>query len=56
MDRSYLFPPGHNEKLLGKVFDAGADAVILDLEDAVPPEHNAAARHHVAGALWHRLA
>ena len=56
MDRSYLFAPGHNEKLLGKVFDAGADAVILDLEDAVPPEHNAAARHHVAGALWHRLA
>ena len=56
MDRSYLFAPGHNEKLLGKVFDAGADAVILDLEDAVPPEHKAAARHHVAGALWHRPA
>ena len=56
MDRSYLFAPGHNEKLLGKVFDAGADAVILDLEDAVPPEHKAAARHHVAGALWHHPA
>lgn len=51
MDRSYLFVPGHNEKLLGKVFDAGADAVILDLEDAVPPEHKATARHHVVGAL-----
>ena len=56
MIRSYLFAPGHNEKLLGKVFDAGADAVILDLEDAVPPEHKAAARHHVAGALWHHPA
>ena len=37
MDRSYLFAPGHNAKLLDKVFDAGADAVMLDLEDAVPP-------------------
>jgi citrate lyase subunit beta / citryl-CoA lyase len=51
VNRSYLFAPGHNEKLLGKVFDAGADAVILDLEDAVPPEHKAAARHNVAKAL-----
>lgn len=48
MDRSYLFAPGHNDKLLGKVFDAGADAVILDLEDAVPPEHKSAARRRVA--------
>ena len=38
MHRSYLFAPGHSPKLLGKVFTAGADAVILDLEDAVPPE------------------
>ena len=51
MDRSYLFAPGHSEKLVGKVFDAGADAVILDLEDAVPPEYKAAARTKVADAL-----
>jgi len=51
MDRSYLFAPGHNEKLLGKVFDAGADAVMLDLEDAVPPERKQAARKLVAEAL-----
>jgi citrate lyase subunit beta/citryl-CoA lyase len=56
VNRSYLFAPGHNEKLLGKVFDSGADAVILDLEDAVPPEHKAAARHNVAKALWHHSA
>jgi citrate lyase subunit beta/citryl-CoA lyase len=56
VNRSYLFAPGHTAKLVGKVFDAGADAVILDLEDAVPPEHKAAARHHVAGALWHHPA
>jgi citrate lyase subunit beta / citryl-CoA lyase len=51
MDRSYLFAPGHNEKLLGKVFDAGADAVMLDLEDAVPPEHKEKARRLVAEVL-----
>jgi citrate lyase subunit beta / citryl-CoA lyase len=56
VNRSYLFAPGHNEKLLGKVFDAGADAVILDLEDAVPPDHKAAARHNVAKAVCHHSA
>jgi hypothetical protein len=30
MDRSYLFAPGHNANILEKVFDAGADAAILD--------------------------
>lgn len=51
MDRSYLFAPGHNGKLLAKVFGAGADAVILDLEDAVPPDAKATARRFVARAL-----
>jgi len=51
MERSYLFAPGHNVKLLGKVFGAGADAVILDLEDAVPPDAKAAARRLVAEVL-----
>lgn len=51
MDRSQLFAPGHDAKLLGKVFAAAADAVLLDLEDAVPPERKAEARAMVAGAL-----
>jgi citrate lyase subunit beta / citryl-CoA lyase len=51
MDRSYLFAPGHNEKLLSKVFDAGADAVMLDLEDAVPIDHKDTARRLVAEVL-----
>lgn len=46
--RSWLFAPGHDEKLLGKVFGAGADAVLLDLEDAVPSELKDRARHLVA--------
>ncbi len=46
--RSWLFAPGHNEKLLRLVFDAGADVVLLDLEDAVPPDMKDPARAMVA--------
>jgi citrate lyase subunit beta/citryl-CoA lyase len=51
MHRSYLFAPGNNPKLLRRVFDAGADAVMLDLEDAVPPNAKDTARALVAEAL-----
>jgi len=56
MHRSYLFAPGHNEKLLGRVFDAGADAVMLDLEDSVPPDAKQRARAMVADVLGDRAA
>ena len=48
VNRSYLFAPGHNAKLLHKVFTAGADAVILDLEDGVPADMKDRARAMVA--------
>jgi citrate lyase subunit beta/citryl-CoA lyase len=51
MDRSYLFAPGHNVKLLSRVFAAGADAVMLDLEDAVPEHSKETGRRMVAEAL-----
>jgi citrate lyase subunit beta/citryl-CoA lyase len=54
MHRSYLFAPGHNAKLLAKVFAAGADAVMLDLEDAVPPSAKDLARAMVADVLSER--
>jgi len=56
MDRSYLFAPGHNAKLLDRVFQAGADAVMLDLEDEVPPQAKATARAMVAEVLLDRPA
>jgi citrate lyase subunit beta/citryl-CoA lyase len=56
MHRSYLFAPGHSEKLLGRVFEAGADAVMLDLEDAVPPHAKEQARTMVTDALADRSA
>ena len=50
-NRSYLFAPGHNAKLVKKVFTAGADAVILDLEDGVPADAKERARAGVAAAV-----
>jgi citrate lyase subunit beta/citryl-CoA lyase len=49
--RSWLYAPGNNPKLLEKVFGAGADAVILDLEDAVPLTEKEHARSLVAEAI-----
>jgi citrate lyase subunit beta/citryl-CoA lyase len=42
--RSWLFVPGDNERALAKAFDAGADEVIIDLEDSVPSSRKALAR------------
>jgi len=42
--RSYLFVPGNRPERFDKALTAGADAVIVDLEDAVPPQDKAAAR------------
>ena len=49
--RSWLYAPGNNPKLLARVFGAGADAVILDLEDAVPPGEKERARGLVADVV-----
>lgn len=51
MSRSYLFVPGDSERKLEKAGSSGADALILDLEDAVAPEAKAAAREIVAAYL-----
>lgn len=45
--RSYLYAPGNRGRLLDKVFSTGADAVILDLEDAVPEAEKPAARRSI---------
>jgi citrate lyase subunit beta/citryl-CoA lyase len=41
---TYLFVPGDRPERFDKALASGADAVILDLEDAVAPDHKAAAR------------
>ena len=42
---TYLFVPANRPDRYAKAFAAGADAVIVDLEDAVSPEDKAVARH-----------
>ena len=49
--RSLLFAPGNHPRKAEKVFGAGADAAILDLEDAVPLAEKPATRAAVVEAL-----
>ena len=42
--RSLLFLPASNPRAIAKAREAGADMVVLDLEDAVKPEDKSAAR------------
>lgn len=45
--RSYLFVPGNRPERFAKAEASGADQVILDLEDAVPPAEKLRAREKV---------
>jgi citrate lyase subunit beta/citryl-CoA lyase len=49
--RSLLFVPGDRPDRMEKALRSGADALILDLEDAVAPEAKPAARGHVLDFL-----
>jgi citrate lyase subunit beta/citryl-CoA lyase len=49
--RSLLFVPGDDERKIAKGFASSADALILDLEDAVAPARKGAAREICAKAL-----
>ncbi len=49
--RSLLFVPGDRPDRMEKALGSGADALILDLEDAVAPSAKADARWHVATLL-----
>ena len=52
--RSVLYMPGANERALEKAKTLAADALILDLEDAVSPEAKPAARERVCAAVASR--
>lgn len=49
--RSFLFVPADRPERIPKALASGADAVIVDLEDAVAPEAKAAARVQFAAAF-----
>ncbi|WP_321812668.1 CoA ester lyase [Burkholderia sp. BCC1985] len=46
--QSYLFVPGSKPERFDKALASGADAIIIDLEDAVEPEAKVAARDAIA--------
>jgi citrate lyase subunit beta / citryl-CoA lyase len=48
--RSLLYVPTHVEKFVASAHTRGADAIILDLEDAVPPDEKVRARSLVQSA------
>jgi citrate lyase subunit beta/citryl-CoA lyase len=50
-NRTFLFAPGNHPRRVEKAFEVGADAVILDLEDAVAISEKAATRSVVVDAL-----
>ncbi|WP_433825645.1 HpcH/HpaI aldolase/citrate lyase family protein [Actinoplanes sp. CA-015351] len=49
--RSYLYVPGNRPSMLAAALTRGADAIIVDLEDAVPPAEKLSARSAVASWL-----
>lgn len=49
--RSYLFVPGNRPSRFNKAFESGAGVVIIDLEDAVPPDEKRSTRETVAAIL-----
>ncbi len=45
--RSFMFLPAYNRKFIEKALQSDADALILDLEDAVPPVYRQEARNNI---------
>jgi citrate lyase subunit beta/citryl-CoA lyase len=49
--RSFLYVPGDRADRIGKALDAGADAILIDLEDSVALSAKEAARHVAVDCL-----
>src|SRR5258708_35083512 len=49
--RSWMFVPGHRQKMIDKALGLNADAIMLDIEDGVAPNEKDAARRSIADSL-----
>jgi len=49
--RSWMFVPGHRQKMIDKAVGLNADAIMLDIEDGVAPNEKDAARKNIAESL-----
>lgn len=51
LSRSWLFVPGHKERMVTKAQGLNVDAIMLDIEDGVPPAEKDLARKLISRAL-----
>jgi len=51
LKRSWMFVPGHRQKMVDKALGLNADAIMLDIEDGVAPNEKDTARRQIAEAL-----
>jgi len=49
--RSWMFVPGHRQKMIDKALGLSADAIMLDIEDGVAPNEKDAARKNIGESL-----
>jgi len=49
--RSWMFVPGHRQKMIDKALSINADAIMLDIEDGVAPNEKEAARKNIGDSL-----
>lgn len=51
LKRSWMFVPGHRQRMIEKALGLGADAIMLDIEDGVAPGEKDTARKLIGEAL-----
>jgi citrate lyase subunit beta/citryl-CoA lyase len=51
LKRSWMFVPGHRQKMIDKAMGLNADVIMLDIEDGVAPNEKDTARKLIAEAL-----
>jgi citrate lyase subunit beta/citryl-CoA lyase len=49
--RSWMFVPGHRQRMIDKALGLNADAIMLDIEDGVAPNEKDSARKNIAESL-----
>jgi len=49
--RSWMFVPGHRQRMIDKALSLEADAIMLDIEDGVAPNEKDSARKNIADSL-----
>lgn len=51
LKRSWMFVPGHRQRMIDKALGLNSDAIMLDIEDGVAPNEKDAARKNIAESL-----